>query len=68
MKNLMNKYYITINKLIMGKYQKTSVVINEDIREKLEYLNSKGVNISYEFRELIKRLYDKKIKEDDKNM
>lgn len=49
----------------MEKFKKTSVVINEDISKKLKYLNSKGINISYEFRELIKRLYDKIFKENE---
>ena len=49
----------------MKKQIRSSVVINKETEERLKYLKSQGINISFEFRKFIKKLYDKKILEEN---
>jgi len=50
----------------MKKYYRTSVVITKEHQDKLKFLTQNGINISYEVRNLIATLYDKKIKKNEK--
>ena len=52
----------------MRKQLKASVIIDNEIQLMMHYLKTKGINISYEFRELIKKLYEKIKKEDETNI